>query len=251
MRIDVTSISIFTVVVALAACSVNSSTSPSSSPAPYGKVGKEGKIGFSYGGSTASSDQCPLLGCAMMQGTDEEIFMSPDAPVDAVFESSDPAVVSVDSDGDVDEGDDGGLKGILDIHVKAVGAGTAELRVKSASGEIIDSIDLVVAVSARIEIDTSTADGGIGTTTTSSVQVGKTALAGGTAYDGNGARLAATNGWTFVSDAPAIASVEDACNVICFSTDQTFTINGIASGTAHATMTGGGVTQVLAITVAP
>lgn len=252
MRIAVVSVSILAVGLALTACSVSSTSSPSSGAAPYGKAGKQGKIGFSYGGTTSASDECPLLGCAMMQGTDEEIFMSPDAPLDAVFESSDPAVITVDSDGRVNEGDaDGGLKGILDIHVKAVGAGTAELRVKSASGAIVDSIDLVVAVPARIEIDTSTGDAGIAASSTTSMQVGATINAGGTAYDANGKRLAATNGWTLVSDAPSIASAQDACGLICFATDQTFTIDAIAAGTAHATMTGGGVSQALAITVTP
>jgi hypothetical protein len=234
---------------AAAACSMKETpTTTYSGAGMYGTPGKNGKVGFVYGGLATS---CSSL-CSMMPGTTERLNFSPGLPLDAVFESSDETIVSIEKGGEEYEGTaDGGLLSILGKHMKAVAPGTVEFRVKTSAGEIIDRIDLVVEVPARVALQATSADGGATETATANLRPGASIDLVAQAYRADGTPIEAQAGWTFSSDNPSVVSVTDACALICLVGDSTLQATALGAGTAHATAAGAGVTGSASITVTP
>jgi hypothetical protein len=233
-------------VIALTACSIKMTpTISSSGPTMLGTPGKNGKIGFLYGGLATTCDLCP-----MMPGTTERVNITPGQAPDTIFESSDPSVFSVEPGGEEYEGsDDGGITALLAKHVRAVAPGTAELRITSRDGAILDRVDLVVEVPARVALVAASADAGAAETTSASLSVGASLGLTAHAFRADGTPIEAQGGWTFASDDPTVVEVTDACGFICFTGEATLKATARAAGTANAGATGAGVSGRARITV--
>jgi hypothetical protein len=229
----------------LGACTLKSGIS-NVHTALVGTTGKGGKMGFSYAGLVKS---CQNVDCPMMPGTRELIVIDPSQPLDVVFESSDPNILAIEPGQSLEESN--GVRSVDGTHITAVHAGTAELRVKTASGEIVDRIDLVVETPARIGLAWDAPDGGPTGTDHATLKVGTYVSFGATAYRADGSRLQAAYGWTFTGDTPAVVRVDDACVFICIAGDTGFRATGIGGGSAKVSATGGGVTGTATVDVTP
>src|SRR4051812_33782187 len=79
-------------------CTVKSGISDvTQHPNPSFVLGKQSKIGFQY----HTIDRICAFSCAMMQGTEEEIDISPSQAEGVVIESSDPTIVLFQHDSNI------------------------------------------------------------------------------------------------------------------------------------------------------
>ncbi len=235
MRSIIAFVAFVSALVSALGCSSTTTVQPTPTP-PMGVLGKEGKIGFSLHSNTGKTT-C-TFGCGLMVGTDENVRIDPGPPADSTIESSDPAVVIV-----MGQATSTSSKGsVLDgFGLRAKTAGSIELRIKSAAGQILDRIDLAVEVPTEVTFGTAP----------KTVKVGESISFAPTAIAKNGVPMQSSLGWTFSGDAPAVAEVGNGCAVICYGNNDFITVKGLAAGTFNVTATGAGTKGTLAMTVTP
>jgi hypothetical protein len=204
---------------------------------PEGTLGKEGKIGFAYGNPKPSCE----LGCAIMQGSEEPIDLDPMPDDNVLLESSDPAILTVGPGTRFIAGDK--PPKLSELRVKAIAPGTVEVRIKKASGELLERVDLTVAIPARIALEGAT-----------TVKIGETIFVRASAFDAAGTRLEAYTGWDFKGEAPTVARVSTPCSPFdhcLYDSADVLSIEGLTAGTAVAKASGAGVTGTHSVSVTP
>jgi hypothetical protein len=180
----------------------------------------------------------------MMVGTDETIQIDPAPANDTLFQSSDPGVFNVA----IVPGQTFGSTSAVQVH--AVGPGTAELRMATSRGDVLDSVDLTVEVPARVAIATVGTSGDPVDVTTQTVTVGNHVDLDAFAFRADGTPIQASSGWVFASDQPTIATVRAACpGGGCIFPPNALAITGVAPGSAHASASGSGVVGTIAVSV--
>jgi hypothetical protein len=204
---------------------------------PEGTLGKEGKIGFAYGNPKPSC----AFGCAIMQGSEEPIDLDPMPDDNVLLESSDPAILTVGPGTRFIAGDE--PPKLSELRVKAIAPGSVEVRIKKATGELLERVDLSVAIPARIALDGAT-----------TVKIGETISVRASAFDAAGTRLEAYTGWDFKGDTPSIARVTTPCapfDHCLYDSADVLSIEGLTAGTATAKASGAGVSGTHTVTVTP
>ncbi len=228
-------------VLAMAGCTLGSSDDDDSIGATGATVGRDGRISFDSSRSIATS---PLL--AFMTGGQRRISLKVTRKSDSMllakesnpqFVSADPSVSTVDVAMWVELAQSDGTKmhGV-NLNVKALKQGSAELRVLGAGGQPLDRVEIRVADAARIALEDH-----------ESAPVTEIALAKSAssfhvkalAFDVTGAPLDADEGFTFESADTSVASIAPSCpSILCFGdTENNVYVAPKAEGTTSLTVT--------------
>lgn len=223
--------------VVLGGCSLKTEVTEHPRP-PTGMLGKEGAVGFTYKTPTSSC----TLACAIMPGSDETVLVDPSPYFSVTIESSDPTVLTATPGTRLVE--DGKPDRLGDVTLKGVKPGQVEVRIKKATGELLDRIDVSVAAPATVTLK--------GAATT--VKIGQLITLEAIPVDASGKAIEAYAGWEFSGDAEGVGAVSTPCAPFdrCFyGAADVATVKGIAAGTVNVTAKGGGIEGKLAVTVTP